>query len=170
MREEFLRKAVLSGVLSALGVIISPFLSFPIFAFKVFPGQHMVNAIAGVLLGPWWAALIAIIVGTIRLILGTGTVFAYPGGIPGALIVGLSSWLLRKARMREELAALSEPIGTVFIGGTLAAYVVAPILGRSLTLYATWLSWAMSSIPGCLAGYFILLGLRRIGIHKDTAH
>lgn len=168
MREVFLKKAVLAGVLSAFGVIISPLLSFPVLAFKVFPGQHLVNAIAGVLLGPWWAALIAVIVGTIRIALGTGTVFAYPGGIPGALVVGFTSWLLRKAGVREELAALSEPLGTVFVGGTIATYLVAPIVGRSLTLYATWLSWAMSSIPGCLVGYFILEGLRRIGIHKGT--
>jgi energy coupling factor transporter S component ThiW len=49
-----MRKLVTAGVLSALGVVISPLLSFPILAFKVYPGQHMINAISGVLLGPWW--------------------------------------------------------------------------------------------------------------------
>lgn len=163
-----IRKAVLTGVFSALGIVVSPFLSFPVLAFKVYPGQHMVNALTGVLLGPWWAALAALIIGTVRIAIGTGTVFAYPGGIPGALIVGLSSWLLSKAKVRRELAALTEPLGTVLIGGTIATYVVAPIVGKSLVLLATWTSWAMSSIPGCLAGYLMLEGLRKVGLSKDT--
>jgi len=163
-----MRKAVLTGVFSALGVLISPLLSFPVLVFRVYPGQHMINAIAGVLLGPWWAALAAVIVGTIRIALGTGTVFAYPGGVPGAIVVGLSSWLLGRAGVRRELAALTEPVGTVLIGGTIATYIVAPLIGRSVLLLATWTSWAMSSVPGCLAGYFILEGLRRIGISQDT--
>ncbi len=163
-----MRKSVLAGVLSALGIVISPLLSFPFLVFRIYPGQHMINAISGVLLGPWWAALIALVVGTVRIALGTGTVFAYPGGIPGALVVGLSSWLLRKAKVREELAALTEPMGTVLIGGTIATYIVAPIVGRSVLLLATWTSWAISSIPGCIAGYLILEGLRRIGFSKDT--
>ncbi len=162
-----MRKLVTAGVLSALGVVISPFLSFPILAFKVYPGQHLINAISGVLLGPWWAALISVIIGTIRIAMGTGTIFAYPGGIPGALVVGFSSWLLKKLRMREELAALSEPLGTVFIGGTIATLIVAPLVGRSLLLTATWVTWAMSSVPGSIVGYLVLEGLRKIGI-KDA--
>ncbi|ACB07614.1 energy coupling factor transporter S component ThiW [Candidatus Korarchaeum cryptofilum] len=161
-----MRKLVTAGVLSALGVVISPLLSFPILAFKVYPGQHMINAISGVLLGPWWAALISIIVGTIRIAMGTGTIFAYPGGIPGALVVGFFSWLFRRLRVRKELAALSEPLGTVFIGGTIATLIVAPMVGRSILLTATWVTWAMSSVPGSIAGYLILEGLRRIGIEE----
>jgi energy coupling factor transporter S component ThiW len=161
-----MRKLVTAGVLSALGVVISPLLSFPILAFKVYPGQHMINAISGVLLGPWWAALISIIVGTMRIAIGTGTIFAYPGGIPGALVVGFFSWLFRRLRVRKELAALSEPLGTVFIGGTIATLIVAPMVGRSILLKATWVTWAMSSVPGSIAGYLILEGLRRIGIEE----
>jgi energy coupling factor transporter S component ThiW len=161
-----MRKLVTAGVLSALGVVISPLLSFPILAFKVYPGQHMINAISGVLLGPWWAALISIIVGTMRIAIGTGTIFAYPGGIPGALVVGFFSWLFRRLRVRKELAALSEPLGTVFIGGTIATLIVAPMVGRSILLTATWVTWAMSSVPGSIAGYLILEGLRRIGIEE----
>ncbi|MCC6029644.1 MAG: energy coupling factor transporter S component ThiW [Candidatus Korarchaeum sp.] len=161
-----MRKLVTAGVLSALGVVISPLLSFPILAFKVYPGQHMINAISGVLLGPWWAALISMIVGTMRIAIGTGTIFAYPGGIPGALVVGFFSWLFRRLRVRKELAALSEPLGTVFIGGTIATLIVAPMVGRSILLTATWVTWAMSSVPGSIAGYLILEGLRRIGIEE----
>ncbi len=161
-----MRKLVTAGVLSALGVIISPFLSFPILAFKVYPGQHMINAISGVLLGPWWAALVSIIVGTIRIAMGTGTIFAYPGGIPGALVVGLFSWSFKKLKIREELAALSEPLGTVFIGGTIATLIVAPMIGKSILLTATWVTWAMSSVPGSIAGYLILEVLRKIGIEE----
>jgi energy coupling factor transporter S component ThiW len=111
-------------------------------------------------------ALISIIVGTMRIAMGTGTIFAYPGGIPGALVVGFFSWLFRRLRVRKELAALSEPLGTVFIGGTIATLIVAPMVGRSILLTAAWVTWAMSSVPGSIAGYLILEGLRRIGIEE----
>ncbi|MDH5201504.1 MAG: energy coupling factor transporter S component ThiW, partial [Candidatus Bathyarchaeota archaeon] len=61
-----IRQVSLAAVLTALGVAISPFLWFPILASKAYPGQHMINAVGGVLLGPLWASFIAICVGLIR--------------------------------------------------------------------------------------------------------
>lgn len=166
------RKVALAGLLSALGVVISPFLWFPFLASKAYPGQHMINAIAGVLLGPWWASLIAIIVGTIRIGLGVGTIYAYPGGVPGAFVVGSVAWLLRKLKWeRVELAALTEPIGTVLIGGTISVYIFAPMLGHwkmAWALLPVWGSWALSSVPGCIIGYLVLVGLKRIGITRES--
>jgi len=63
---------------------------------KCFPFQHAVNAVAGVLLGPWWAAAAAFVASVIRNMLGTGTLFAFPGSIPGALAVGLAWKLVGK--------------------------------------------------------------------------
>ncbi len=166
------KKVATAGLLSALGVIISPYLWFPFLASKAYPAQHMINAIAGVLLGPWWASLIAVIVGTIRMSLGVGTVYAYPGGIPGAVVVGSVAWLLRRLNRRNvEIAALFEPLGTVLIGGTISVCVFAPILGHKEMMWALipiWGSWAISSVPGCVMGYLALLGLRKIGITWRT--
>ncbi len=122
----------------------------------------MINAIAGALLGSWWTSLIAIIVGTIKISLGIGTIYAYPGGIPGAIVVGSVAWLLKRLNWENvEIAALFEPLGTVPIGGTISVYVFAPMLGHKEMMWALipiWGSWAISSVPGCIIGYFVLLG------------
>ncbi|KON29867.1 thiamine biosynthesis protein ThiW [miscellaneous Crenarchaeota group-15 archaeon DG-45] len=163
------RKISLATVLIALGVAISPFLWFPILASKAFPGQHIVNAVAGVLLGPFWAALIALCIGLIRMSLGIGTLFSMPGGIPGALVVGLFHWLLGRGGVRRrELAALTEPLGTVLIGGTLAVYLVAPYVGREMLLIPVWMGWALSSVPGAVVGLIILEALRAAGFTRET--
>ena len=46
------RKLALAGLLTAVAVVGGMF-SIPIGAAKCSPVQHMVNVIAGVLLGPW---------------------------------------------------------------------------------------------------------------------
>jgi energy coupling factor transporter S component ThiW len=163
------REVSLATILIALGVAISPFLWFPILASKAFPGQHIVNAVAGVLLGPFWAAFIALCIGLIRMSLGIGTIFSMPGGIPGALVVGLFHLLLRRSGVgRRELAALTEPIGTVLIGGTLAVYFIAPYLGRDMLLIPVWMGWSLSSVPGAVAGFLILEALRAAGFTRET--
>ena len=162
-----IRQISLAAVLIALGVVISPFLWFPILASKAYPGQHMINALAGVLLGPLWASFIAICIGLIRMSLGIGTIFSMPGGIPGALVVGLIQlWLRRSRGASAEWAALAEPIGTVFIGGTLAVYLVAPMVGRNMVLIPVWIGWSLSCIPGAMMGFLILKSLKAVGVTK----
>jgi len=172
LKSTVVRRSVLAGLLSALGVAISPFLWFPLLASRAYPGQHAINAVAGVLLGPWWAALVAALTGSIRIALGVGTIYAYPGGIPGAFVVGSVAWLLRRLGFeRVELAALTEPIGTVLIGGTLATYLFAPWLGHAEmagALLVVWAGWAVSSVPGCLIGLLALEVLRRVGITREA--
>jgi len=165
-------------VLVSLGVIIAPLVWFPFFTTKAYPGQHLINALAGVMLGPWWAAAAAILIGVIRNILGIGTIYAFPGGIPGGVVVGLVYLLTRRSKRPaiRYLATLTEPIGTVLIGGTLSLAVIAPIIGDPRLLGAVehygllhflpifWSGWALSSIPGSTAGYLILLALSRTGV------
>ena len=155
------RKLALAAVLTALSVVLGS-LSIPIGVTKVAPSQHMINAIAGVLLGPWYAVVMAIMTATIRVGLGTGTIFAYPGSIFGGLIVGLVYRYIKKT----DYAALAEPIGTVVIGATLSAYVVSPLIGGSATLYFFWLAFAASCIPGSILGFLIIKLLRRSGLDK----
>ncbi|MEM2846346.1 MAG: energy coupling factor transporter S component ThiW [Nitrososphaerota archaeon] len=172
------KKISLFMMLTALGIIIAPLLWFPFFTTKAYPGQHMINALAGVLLGPWWAAAAAALIGVIRNALGLGTIYAFPGGVPGGIIVGLAYLITRRARKRSVryLAALAEPIGTVLIGGTLSLAVIAPLIGDQRLAAAIgqygfyqflpifWSGWAISSIPGSIASYFILLALDKLGV------
>jgi energy coupling factor transporter S component ThiW len=169
-----LRKLVLSALFSALALAVSPVAWFQWGPTKAFPGQHMVNVLAGVILGPFWASLCAIIVGTIRIMYGVGTVFAYPGGIPGGLMVGLLYALLKKKAKSSKavvFASLGEPIGTVIIGGTLSWYVVDPFFGNILysrfgSLLLLYLGWALSSMSGMAVGLMLLLALDKVGVLK----
>ncbi len=169
-----MRTARLAAVaaLSALGIVLSLYPgSIPVGPTKVFFFQSMINAIAGVLLGPWYAALVALLVGIGRMSLGTGTIYSIPGGIPGALLVGYCYRLTK----RDE-AAFAEIPGTGLIGALLSAYLVAP----NLSLIAPYLGIrAGSSVPtatffvtafttaavlGSILGYLILTALRRRGV------
>ena len=77
------RKTAYAVVLVAIGVALAPYTSFPIGIAKVNPTQHFVNVMAGVLLGPWWAVLTAMVIGILRNAMGLGTLLAFPGGMIG---------------------------------------------------------------------------------------
>jgi energy coupling factor transporter S component ThiW len=157
------KKIALSAVLIALGVLLASFLSIPVGPTKVFPGQHMVNAIAGVLLGPFYAVFIALVIGIIRNSLGLGTIFAFPGGLPGGFIVGILHRYLKKT----DYAALSEPLGTVVIGATISALIFAPLVGAAPDIAFFWIAFAASCIPGSILGFIILKILRKTGILEE---
>jgi energy coupling factor transporter S component ThiW len=123
----------------------------------------MVNGITGVLLGPWYAAVMAFFTGVIRNLLGLGTLHAFPGGVPGGLVVGLVYRYVK----RSDLAAITEPLGTVVIGATISALVVAPYLGKAFTVAFWWIAFAASSIPGSILGFVILKSLRATGITRS---
>src|SRR4030065_1059502 len=84
------RKIARAVILVAIGVAISPFTSIPIGIAKINPAQHFVNVIAAILLGPWWATVVALIMGILRNALGTGTLLAFPGGMIGAFLSGIA--------------------------------------------------------------------------------
>jgi energy coupling factor transporter S component ThiW len=155
------KKVALATVLSALTASLSPFY-IPLGATKCFPAQHMMNALAGVLLGPWYAAGMALLTGVVRNVLGLGTLYAFPGGIPGALVVGL----LYRYAGKVDFVAILEPLGTVVIGASLSAIVLAPLQGQSMTLYFFWAAFAASSIPGSILGYLVLRTVRGLGLDR----
>lgn len=152
----YTRKLALAGLFAALAVLLSLF-AIPVGGAKILPFQHAVNVLAGVLLGPWWAAGSALVAAALRVASGTGTLFAFPGSPFGALVVGIVYKLWR----RDE-AGLFEPVGTVLIGAPLGALLISPMLGGAGTA-ALMVSFALSSIPGAIAGYLLLKALRRSG-------
>ena len=160
------QRLVFSGLLSAVAVVLSPVVSFPLGFATPFPIQHMVNALAGVFLGPWYAVLVAIIVALIRNTLHTGTIFAFPGSVFGGLVVGL----VHRYLVKRDYAALFEPLGTVLIGATVSAYLVGPfaiqfgLVSTLGTLSAFVISFAASCIPGSILGYLVIKILRKTGL------
>jgi energy coupling factor transporter S component ThiW len=155
------KKVAFAAVMVAVTVVLSPFY-IPLGTTKCFPAQHMVNGIAGVLVGPWYAAAMALATGVIRNFLNMGTLYAFPGGIPGALVVGL----VHKYVKNTDFASVAEPLGTVVIGATLSALILAPMQGHNLTLYFFWVAFAASSIPGSILGFIVLKALRGVGFAK----
>ena len=153
------KKIALAAVLVAVTVVLSP-IHFYIGNSKCFPAQHMINGIAGVLLGPLYAAIMALFTGVIRNMLGIGTLHAFPGGIPGALVVGLVYRYVK----RTDFAALTEPLGTVVIGATISALLVAQYLGKAFTIAFWWIAFGASSIPGSIIGFMVLKSLRLTGL------
>ena len=162
------RRIAFSAVLIALGVALSFFPgSIPIGPVRIFPFQHMINVISGILLGPLFGGFIALSIGVLRIGSGTGSLFAITGGVPGAIVVGLVYRYLWK----RYSAAFAEPIGTA-IGALLSAALVAPAIGASMPQIAGLTSqWAlfiiifwMASIPGAILGYIIMRILKRSGL------
>lgn len=82
-------RLTLMGLLVAIGTLSAHLIWFPAGIAKAFPVQHAINVIAGVLLGPIPAAVIALVIGILRNLLGIGTLMAFPGGIIGAYVAGL---------------------------------------------------------------------------------
>ncbi len=168
-RQIITTKITLSSFFIALGFVLS-LVSFPIGPTRIFPFQHMINAIVAILLGPFYAAAVALGIGTLRIAAGTGTLFAYPGGMPGGFVVGLVYWYL----WHHDESALTEPLGTA-IGGILSALAVAPFIGAGplpamFGITTQWelfvISFWFASIPGSIMGYVVVKALRKIGVFE----
>jgi len=177
------KKLALVIVFSALGVALAPFSWFEFLGSKAYPTQHMINAVLGVLVGPLWAVIAAIIIGAIRNVFGIGTFYAFPGGIPGGIVVGIVYWLLKHLKVSGKarlISALAEPLGTVLIGAPIALFLIAPWIGTQKLLDLTLkegallaflifgAGWALSCVSGSIIGFVLLLILNRVGINKET--
>ena len=161
------KKIAATAIFIPVGLILSylnPFAYFLIFGTKINPFAHIMNAITGVLIGLLFSCITALGIAILRFSLSIGSIHAFHGGISGALVVGTVAYILQKKKPKYiALAALTEPIGTVFIGGTIA-YIIAPIgnVIEGLSLY--WGLFALSCIPGCIIGFVILGILQAAGI------
>lgn len=150
------RRLVLAALFAAIATLLGS-LSVPVGPTRVAPFQHTVNAVAGILLGPWYAAAAALVTAVLRYNLHWGSIFAFPGSPFGALVVGYAfRWF------RSDAAALCEPIGTGLIGAALAAWVFQPIIGSHRTLWFFIVAFLSSSIPGAVLGYIVIRILRRV--------
>lgn len=155
------RKAVLAGLLAAAGAVLSV-ISIPMGPTKCFPFQHTINVLAGIFLGPWWAAGAAFTTSAIRNMLGTGSLFAFPGSMFGALFVGFAARMLPDRY--KICAAFAEPVGTGIVGAWVGAKILGPIIGKGIGFFFFSGSFLMSSIPGALIGAALFWCLSRRGV------
>ena len=157
------RKLAISGLLAAVGVAAST-LYIPIGAAKCFPIQSMINILAGVLLGPFYAVGIAFTTSTLRIFLGTGTLLAYPGSMIGAFCCGM----LYKHYKKLPLAYLGEVVGTGILGAIAAYPIVTLILSKQAALFTYVIPFVISSFAGSTISIFIVGILLRMKIIKNN--
>ena len=154
------RKVARAVILVAIGVAISPFTSIPIGIAKINPDQHFVNVVGAVLLGPWWATGIALVIGVLRNALGTGTLLAFPGGMIGAFLAGLAYRYTRSIY----IGALGEIIGTGILGAVVSVLIIAPVfMGKAMAMGALIIAFLGSTILGSILALFALKLLHRAG-------
>lgn len=149
-------------ILTALAVGLSTF-SIPVGISKVFPGQHLVNVLAAVMLGPWYAVAIAVAVGIIRNVAGLGTPLAFPGGMIGAFLAGVMFRYFRNIY----LAALGEVVGTGLFGALVSVLFVAPVfMGKTMPILTIIIAFSASTIVGSILGVVGLHILSRAGLRE----
>lgn len=149
VRTSQIQLMVISAAFAAIAVALSG-LSFPVGPVRCFPIQHAVNVVTGILLGPFWAVMSALVASLARNAMGMGTLFAFPGSLFGALFVGLSARYLSDKRVL--FSALAEPLATTILGAGTAALIVAPFLGKNVGYPFFALSFFASSALGALLG------------------
>ncbi len=151
------KKLALAGVLTAIAVVGSLF-SIPVLGAKCSPVQHMINVIAGVVLGPWYALGMAFVASLLRNLMGLGSVLAFPGSMIGALLCGL----LYKACPKLPAAYAGEVFGTGILGG-IASYPLAVLLMNNTTavLFTFVPSFLVSTAVGALVSVLVLFALKR---------
>ncbi len=149
----------LTAAFVALNVILSTVVTIPIGIIRAAPMQHLINVLGAVLTGPW-VIVQAFISSTIRVLFGTGTVFAYPGSMIGAL----AAWFLYKYTKKLSLAAAGEVLGTGVIGAfSLYPLIIVLELDQNIfTIVAA--AFLVSSFIGAPLSFIILKQLEKHGV------
>lgn len=145
----------------ALTVVLSNF-NIPIGTAKIFPIQHATNVLLGVLFGPLYALTAAFVSSTIRVILGTGSLLAYPGSMIGAFLAGY----LYKKYPKLLFAYIGEVLGTGVLGAILAYPIATFILGKEAALFGYVVPFSLSSLVGALTSIVIISTLEKSGALK----
>ena len=149
------KKLAVAVMMTALGVVLSTFY-IPVGVSKCFPIQHLLNVLAGVFLGPWYALGFAFCTSLIRNLMGTGSLLAFPGSMVGAFLCGL---IYRKFE-KIPFAVLGEVIGTGIIGGMLCYPVAHFLLGNTQAALFTYvLPFLISTVGGSLIAAIFLAAL-----------
>lgn len=151
------RKLVLMAMFVAIGVAGSAFVYFPAGIARAYPIQHAINVIAAVLFGPGPAILIAFLTGVVRILTGTGSLLAFPGGMIGALLAGMMYAKFGKIW----LAGLGEVVGTGIIASLVAVPYARILLGTEFGALFFVPPFFISSLTGAILGSVLAMRLAK---------
>lgn len=157
------RKLAVAGMMTALGVVLSTFY-IPVGVSKCFPVQHLLNVLAGVFLGPWYALGFSFCTALIRNLMGTGSLLAFPGSMVGAFLCGMIYQRVKKV----SAAVAGEVIGTGIIGGMLCYPVARFLMGNAeAALFTYVIPFLISTLGGSALAAILLIALyqsRAVGV------
>ncbi|ANU27176.1 energy coupling factor transporter S component ThiW [Planococcus versutus] len=156
------KKLMLMAMFVAIGVAGSAFVYFPAGIARAYPIQHAVNVIAAVLLGPGPAVLIAFLTGIVRILTGTGSLLAFPGGMIGAILAGLFYAKFGKIWV----AAVGEVIGTGIIASLIAVPYARILLGTEFGILFFIPPFLISSLTGAILGAILATRLAKADIRN----
>jgi|SRR5690606_31735534 len=151
------RKLVLMAMFVAIGVAGSAFVYFPAGIARAYPIQHAINVIAAILFGPGPAILIAFLTGVVRILTGTGSLLAFPGGMIGALLAGLMYAKFGKVW----LAGLGEVVGTGIIASLVAVPYARLLMGTEFGALFFVPPFFISSLTGAILGGILVIRLAK---------
>ena len=156
MKSTTTKKMAIAAVLIAVGVVGSMF-SIPVFGSKCSPVQHMINVLAAVILGPWYAVGMAFITSVLRNIFALGSLLAFPGSMCGALLAGLLYHYTKKL----PLAYIGEVVGTGIIGGLLSYPIALLLMGNSeAALFTYVVPFLISTVGGTIIAMVLIAALK----------
>lgn len=151
-----IKKLTLSGLLVAMGVVCSAFY-IPMGVAKCFPVQHLINVLAGVLLGPIYAVSMAFVTSMIRVMIGTGSLLAFPGSMCGALLCGV----MYKYTKNSLFAFWGEVLGTGVIGAIIAFPVATLLLSKKAAVFGFVIPFGLSSLIGAALSLIFLEAIKK---------
>ncbi len=158
------KKLAVAAIFCALAVVGSLF-SFPVFASKCAPVQHMVNILCAVFLGPWYGVAVAFVASLLRNLMALGSLMAFPGSMIGALLCGVVFWKTRNLT----LTLIAEVFGTGILGG-LCAYPIAlafmNVDAATVAFYAYIVPFLISTVGGSIIAGALILALDKTGALK----
>ena len=162
MKKVNVKKLAIAGIFCAVAVVGSLF-SFPVFASKCSPIQHMVNILCAVLLGPAYGVGAAFVASLIRNLVGLGSLLAFPGSMIGAF---LCAFVYKKTG--NILATMvGEVFGTAVLGGLCAYPIAILFMGQSaagVAFYAYIVPFLVSTAVGALISGALIYSLKRSGV------
>ncbi|MCZ8533700.1 energy coupling factor transporter S component ThiW [Psychrobacillus psychrodurans] len=151
------KQLVLMAMLVAIAVAGSAFVYLPTGIARAYPVQHAINVMAAVFFGPVPAVIIAFLTGAVRVLTGTGSLLAFPGGMIGAFLAGI----LYIHSGRLWLAAAGEIIGTGIIASVVAVPYARILMGTEAAFFFFMPAFLVSSISGSLLGVLLMYKLRK---------
>lgn len=109
------------------------------------------------MLGPWYGVGMAFLTSLLRVLLGTGSLLAFPGSMCGALVCGL----IYHYRKNLPLTYLGEVLGTSLLGGMLAYPLATLVMAKQAALFTYVLPFFVSTAGGTVLAAVLVFALQK---------